>query len=380
MIKGAFFASKIQVLVKHVHTRVARPARIVVIDPPNRRMFGDDKDCNDKSISRSHGLYSLPRIMLNSSNASDMRQDVAYLSPMLAFNLGVHIEWVQLWLSCNGNDSDNSLTDGVHQSYLKDDPSSFEFLMVDVCSLWQLLRFSSPGYPKEVNEGKVNIEKTPLKFAYHVRIGHIKVPVSGVVQMSTSYSSSEGQEDLDNALQEYFKCSRVLARGDTFSVKFVVDPKQNLSLSREERIVFFKVCVVHALLYRTFDAYLSRQTRHMEPFMSIHVSLFYPFFNVFLSRQVIAMEPETEPFLWVNSNQTALVIGNSVSSQLPPSLFMPDSSIKPKSWVAPLIDQMTRLLAPCLHPNAPSLKLRTSILICGPAGMTWILLFLYIAD
>ena len=103
-------------------------------------------------------------------------------------------------------------------------------------------------------------------------------------------------------------------------------------------------------------------------------------FNVFLSRQVIAMEPETEPFLWVNSNQTALVIGNSVSSQLPPSLFMPDSSVKPKYWVAPLIDQMTRLLAPCLHPNAPSLKLRTSILICGPAGMTWKLLFLYIAD
>ena len=102
------------VLVKHVHIRVAQPIRIVVIDPPNIRTFGDDK-----SISRSHGLYWLPHITLNSSNLFDVSQDIAYLSSMLTFKLGIHIEWVQLWLSCNDNDNDNDsdiyITNGVHQ-------------------------------------------------------------------------------------------------------------------------------------------------------------------------------------------------------------------------------------------------------------------------
>jgi hypothetical protein len=108
--------------------------------------------------------------------------------------------------------------------------------------------------------------------------------------------------------------------------------------------------------------------------MFISIEFIFPLFfnptcNVNLSGQVIAMEPESEPFLWVNCKETALVIGNSICSQLPPSLFMPKLSMKPKPWISPMIDQVTRLLAPCLHPNAPSLKLKTAILICGPAGI-----------
>ena len=67
-------------------------------------MFGDDQDCNDKSISRSHGLYWLPQITLNSSNLFDVSQDIAYLSSMLTVNLRIHI------------DSDIYITNGVQLS------------------------------------------------------------------------------------------------------------------------------------------------------------------------------------------------------------------------------------------------------------------------
>jgi peroxin-6 len=201
----------------------------------------DVKNSGGNSTSGSHGLSCVPEITLSPSKASETREDVAYLSPMLAFNLGIQTAWVQLWLSCNSSGSNDKVVLEDNQ------PLSIEISMVDVCSIWQL------GLPSETAEGSINIEKAPFKYAYHVRIGHIKVPVSGVAQKSNDYSSLERQEELDNALQEYFKHNRVLARGDMFAVRVMLDAKYNLSSSNEERTVFFKVCIVYVLaLYRFF--------------------------------------------------------------------------------------------------------------------------------
>jgi peroxin-6 len=196
----------------------------------------DVKNSGGNSISGSHGVSCVPEITLSPSKASETREDVAYLSPMLAFNLGIHTTWVQLWLSRDRGGSDDKVVSEDEQ------PSSIEISMVDVCSIWQL------GFPREMAEGSINMEKAPFKYAYHVRIGHIKVPVLGVPPKSNDYSSLERQEELDNALQEYFKNNRVLARGDMFAVSIVLNAKHKLSSSNEERTIFFKVCIVHVLL------------------------------------------------------------------------------------------------------------------------------------
>lgn len=313
------------VMVKHVHTRVGRPARVVVLDPPSR-LLDCKKENGDVALGcNDYGMCFLPSVALQSIMTPNLSGDVAYMSPMLAFNLGLHITWIQLWLSCHCNK--NLCSNGVKKSCLG--PSYLELSKVDVCSLWQSLPPPSDCSPEHMSEGKENIEQSPLKFAFHVRIGHVKVPVSGISQFAIEdmqYLSEERQEDVDTALQDYFKCSRVLARGDLFAVRVPFDAKKHckvISSMGEDHIIFFKV---------------------------------------------MAMEPESEPFLWVNCNQTALVLGNSVPSQLPPLLHMHNLDTRPTAWMVPVIDQLARLIAPSLHPNAPSLNLRTAVLLCGPAG------------
>lgn len=90
--------------------------------------------------------------------------------------------------------------------------------------------------------------------------------------------------------------------------------------------------------------------------------------NVNLYCKVVAMEPSDEPILRVNCSQTALVLGGSVSSSVPPDLL-----IAGQQGFAPLQEDTVKILAsvlmPPLCPSALSSKFRVSVLLYGLAGM-----------
>lgn len=83
--------------------------------------------------------------------------------------------------------------------------------------------------------------------------------------------------------------------------------------------------------------------------------------------QVVAMEPSDEAVLRVNHSQTALVLGGSVSSPVPPDLLIAGSRA-----LAPLQSETVKLLAsiltPPLCPSALSSKFRVAVLLHGLPG------------
>ncbi|MCO5581336.1 hypothetical protein L7F22_035217 [Adiantum nelumboides] len=298
------------VMVRHMLNEVGRPAKVVALDPQDMAAEDFRGHANAPSQDQKNSLCFLQTITLPSST---LRGDVAYMSSMLAFNLGLNITWLHQFLSCHCNDK--SGLSGTQELCL--DASSLEYSKVDVYPLWKLLPPPSSCCLERLVESNENINQAPLKYAFHVRIGHVKVPAS---EFSEFYF-----EDLQDYLQSYFKCSRILARGDLFAVRVPVIRKKHCKLynvTSEERTVYFKV---------------------------------------------IAMEPETEPFLMINCNETALALVDSVPSQVPPSLIAGTSSTSPVPWLVSTIDHLARVLVPPLF-TAPALPLRTAVLLIGPAG------------
>lgn len=307
---------------KHASTNVGRPAQVLVLDPPSR-LHASAEEVGHAS-SRQDRCF-LPSFSLQSDQESKLKAEVAYISPLLAFNLGLHVTWLEHWRSCRCNLGSQEL----RKPCLK--PSNLEFAKVELCSLHQVLQLPQNHVFAECSADTKHNDEVPLKYAFHVRIGHVKVPTSGLSQFGIddgNFSSEERQIEVDNALQRYFKANRVLARGDVFAVQLHADAKKGSCQGRfsedwEDSIMYFKVT---------------------------------------------EMEPATEPFLLVNCNQTALVLGDSVRSQLPPLMLGPHVEKGPTAWMTPMVDQLARILAPSLHPDAPPLNLRTAVLICGPAG------------
>lgn len=78
------------------------------------------------------------------------------------------------------------------------------------------------------------------------------------------------------------------------------------------------------------------------------------------------MEPN-EVILRVNCNQTALVLGGSVPSLLPPA-FLATCSVGCTPLQQDIAQQLAFLLAPCMYPSAFSFKFKTTVLLEGPSG------------
>ncbi|KAH7425798.1 hypothetical protein KP509_11G072000 [Ceratopteris richardii] len=307
------------VMVRHVRTKVGRPAKVLLLDPPHtatdyHRWTGDTESKFERNI-----LCFLPCVALQSFRPLNLRGDAVYLSPVLAYNLGLHITWLHQWLSCRCNKK--PVSSDASESCLEF--SLLEDSKVDMIPLWKLLSPLSNGCQERPYEITENLDQGPFKFAFHVRIGHVKVPVSGLSDLWSE--DTQDYIDVDSALQDYFKVSRVLARGDLFAVRVQADGKQHNKLfnqKREGRTVYFKV---------------------------------------------IAMEPEKEPFLLVNCKHSTLVLGDSIPSRLPPPLIVHGSDLKSPTWMMPMIYQLARILAPPLS-TAPSLPLKAAVLLTGPAG------------
>ncbi|KAE8660620.1 Peroxisome bioproteinsis protein 6 [Hibiscus syriacus] len=294
------------VLVRNLDAKIQRIAQSVVLDPPNAHV---DMSPQKEPISDP------PRIMLvfpsysyppNDSVLLD--RDVAYVSPLLAFNLNLHISCLRS-LVYKGKETLASLFEGnVDDKACRGDTDA------SVIRLWL-----EP------------LGRLP-KYASHLRVSFVKIPECSSLEPLRGTSSIEAkyrQELIDSALHKYFEVDRYLTRGDVFSIflnwncnSAICIPCCSRLQNQNDNTIYFKV---------------------------------------------VAVEPSDETILRVNHTQTALVLGGSVPSAVPPDLLISGA----KNF-APLQEDTVKILASILTPplcRLPlSLKFRVSVLLHGLPG------------
>ncbi|CAK9204806.1 unnamed protein product [Sphagnum troendelagicum] len=316
------------VLVKNLTTNVGRPARAVALNPPNivssiSNNFKESGDHGDIDKTTANSNF-FPSYTLSLAQQAPMDPQFVYISPLLAFNIGLHVTWLQSIISSGVETREASMSASPNAVALEEE-SHFGTMKSECVEILPLHVALGQQLPMALGRqsSSESLEKSLeglLQYASHVRIAHVRIPVIAKLHTEDDRSSSlsrSRQANIDVALQDYFKIDRVLAMGDLLAIPI----KSN------------------------------------DP--SIHYELAY--------FKVLALEPSTDPFLLVNCHQTALVLGGSVPALLPPSIMavppIQDDLPQPAA-----VYQVASLLAPCVHPGTPSLRLQTAVLIHGPSG------------
>lgn len=313
LLKRLSITSGSLVLVKNIGTNIQRIGQAVVLDPPmTSESQVDDKLTSSADIlpqtDSPHVMLVFPSYHFPQRHSVPLEAEVSYLSSLLAFNLNLH-------LSCL-----NSLVQQGKEHLA----SLFENNVND----------ETNGKGEMESTIKLTVESwsgSP-KFASHLRASFVKLPESGTLESLKSSSSVEAEDRqrmIDLALNEYFSVDRYLARGDLFSIcinwncnSTMCIPCDQRSHSTSDNVIYFKV---------------------------------------------VAMEPSDEPVLKVNRTKTALVLGGSVPSAVPPDLLIS----KPNGFT-PLqgdtVKILASILAPPLCPSALSSKFRVAVLLNGLPG------------
>lgn len=193
-LKRLSISSGSLILIKNVDANISRIGQAVVLDPPY---------LEDKSLEGRLVCMHAPRTMLvfpsysypgNQSTTLDTQ--VAYLSPILAFNLSMHI-------SC--------LKSVVQQG------------KETLSSLFQVNENNSKNV-KENEPSSVSIGLQPWaelpKYASHLRASFVKIPDCGTLERLKTPSSDDAkdrQDLIDLALNDYLLWIDILP-GVTFSV------------------------------------------------------------------------------------------------------------------------------------------------------------------
>ncbi|XP_059625723.1 peroxisomal ATPase PEX6 isoform X3 [Cornus florida] len=247
--------------------------------------------------------YSLPQI-----HSVLLDQEVAYLSPLLAFNLSLHVSCLK-FLVHRGKEALASL---------------FEVNMDD----------ETNGKGGEAPIISVGLEPWALlpRYASHLRVSFVKIPECGTFESlkeSSSIEAEDRQEMIDLALHNYFETDRYLARGDLFSICINWNCSSALCIPCSQKMQNTNGTIIYF--------------------------------------KVVAMEPSDEPVLRVNRSQTALVLGGSVPSAVPPDLLIAG----PKGIVpvqGDTVKTLASILTPPLCPSALSSKFRVAVLLYGLPG------------
>ncbi|XP_011626676.1 peroxisome biogenesis protein 6 isoform X1 [Amborella trichopoda] len=318
VLKKLSLTSGSLVAVKSVWTNIGRIARVVVLDPPNSKR----EECIDspKSLPSQCVMAILPSHPFPSKNLHLIDHQTAYLTPLLAFNIGLQKVCLNVLIH-GGQDLLGSLFEEDDTSIVS--PQSTVYV--------ELSPYMFDAYRRNpVNMG--DYQCLP-RFASHLRVSFVKIPECGILNSLRCNSSIEAetrQELIDKALQSYFKVDRFLAKDDVISVSInwncnsvlcIACSRKTNGRSKDERIYF----------------------------------------------KVISMEPLYEEILRVNCHQTALVLGGSVASSIPP-----DSMLGVKKGFVPLHGDVVKVLAsivtPSLCPSVLTAKFKTTILLHGPQG------------
>lgn len=213
-------------LVKNVETSKQRIAHVVVLDPlTNRKQISDDDEIHSRHYSRT--MLTFPSYHLPQDDMEFLDQRVAYLSPLLAFNLDLHISTLKFL---------------VHQG--KEVLESLFIARVDG---------ETSGQDSESSLIKLGLQSVGQlpKYASHLRVSFVKIPECGTLESlkgSSVIEAEERQEKIDLALHNYFEVDRYLTRGDVFSVcinwncsSVTCIPCHQRLQNRSDNVIYFKV-------------------------------------------------------------------------------------------------------------------------------------------
>lgn len=180
---------------KNAETNVGRIVKVFVLDRPD---IGEKESASEiSSPSCFHTVMStFPSLTYPLDGCIPVDQEVVYVTPILAFNLGLHRSCLNVLLQ-GGQESLKSL---------------FEVETKDAVE-------------KARDDSRVYVELAPWsqlpRYASHLRISFVKIPECGMLGSLRGASKSEDDDRqvmIDSALKEYFEVDRFLARGDIFYV------------------------------------------------------------------------------------------------------------------------------------------------------------------
>lgn len=147
---------------------------------------------------------------------------VAYLSPVLALNLGIHVSWLEFLTSSKPDQKheDENLQNQVEKSTarksLAETPSWCHSIIIS--PFLPILETPLSENKSLVNEyltGRRLPRLPRIKHASHMRIGMVRAPSESLFHPPTKGRQAE----IDSSLREFFKLPRFLAKGDVFSVQ-----------------------------------------------------------------------------------------------------------------------------------------------------------------
>lgn len=207
-------------LVKNREMNIQRVAQAVALDPP-----GSDESNSDVKLPSPRVMLVFPSCAFPHGDTIDHR--VAYISPLLAFNLGLHITCLESILH-QGEEVLTSYFDP--QEDVEAAATSSETSVID-------------------------IELVPLvqapRYASHLMVSFVKIPKCGTLEAlrgSSRIESEDRQNMIDLALQKYFQVDRYLAKGDIFYISInwncnsiACIPCNRKSKKKNENPIYFKV-------------------------------------------------------------------------------------------------------------------------------------------
>jgi peroxin-6 len=186
------------VLVKNTDNNVGRIVKAVLFDDMSLRK--SHSEYTDQVVSASpsdRAMGFLPCRMFPATGLASMDEVVAYVSPLLAFNLGLHVSCLKLLIQRGGQ--------------------PFKF-----CSRAEEIDATAgAGSDLSLHLDLLPCPQVP-KYALHLRVSVVRIPDCGVLaslKINSSFGGSDYQDMVDQALNEYFKFDRFLARGDVFCIQ-----------------------------------------------------------------------------------------------------------------------------------------------------------------
>lgn len=293
------------VLVKNTDNNVGRIVKAVLLDHPSLGKSQANNSEDVVSASPDHAMGFLPCRSFPATGSASMDDDVAFVSPLLAFNLGLHVSCLKLLIQR-----------GEH----------FKF-----CSQAEKPdATASAGRDLSLHLDLLPCPQVP-KYALHLRVSVVRIPDCGVLaslKINSSFGGSDYQDMVDQALNEHFKFDRFLARGDVFCIQNVWN------------------CGVSTCLA------CNKQDN------KLHRNMIY--------FKVTGMEPSDEPILRVNCNETALVLGGAASAAIPPCSFAASGDSVPLH--DEIVERLASIIAPALCPSDILPRIKFSTFLYGPSG------------
>lgn len=180
----------LEVLVKNIETNEQRVAQVVVLDPPGTQVSPGFR------LSAYCTMLVFPSVAFSQNGCLPL-DEVAYLSPLLAFNLNLHISCLKSLVHRGEETLASYFRAKVNEDF------SMEAIEASVISV-----------------GLKPVIQFP-RYASHLRASFVKIPECGILESlkgSSSVEAEDRQDMIDLALQNYFEVDRYLARGDIFRI------------------------------------------------------------------------------------------------------------------------------------------------------------------